>query len=194
MTDRKPIAAGKSSFEIIDERAVFDQLQLKGGEVVVDAGSGVGNYALALAGSAGSGSRIYAFDLWREGIDELNRRIAGSGLENLTADLADVSQGIPLGDGAADVLLMVTVLHDLVEDGKGDGALREAARVLKPGGRLVIVEFNKTEGSPGPPLHVRLSPDELDQLVVPFGFAKTGSTAAGPHAYVSTYRREPAGA
>ena len=188
--NRKPIAAGKSSFEIINEQAVFDQLQLKGGEVVVDAGSGAGNYAVALAGSAGSRSRIYAFDLWREGIDELNRRIAENGLKNLTADLADVSQGIPLGDGAADVLLMVTVLHDLVEDGKGQGALREAARVLRPEGRLVIVEFNKEEGTPGPPLPIRLAPEELDGLVEPFGFTGLSRAKAGPYAYVSTYRRE----
>ncbi len=194
MTDRKPIAAGKSSFEIVDEQAVFDQLQLKGGEIIIDAGSGVGNYAMALAGSAGSGSRIYAFDLWQEGIDELNRRIADSGLKNLTADRADVSQRIPLGDGAADVLLMVTVFHDLVEDGKGEGALREAARVLRPEGRLVIVEFNKEEGTPGPPLHIRLAPEELDSLVEPVGFAGPSRAKAGPYAYISIYRRESAGA
>ncbi|MCL6106072.1 MAG: methyltransferase domain-containing protein [Actinobacteria bacterium] len=194
MTDRKPIAAGKSSFEIIDEEAVFAQLQLKGGETVIDAGSGIGNYAVALATTAGSGSNIHAFDLWPEGIEQLRQRINTGGLRNLAAAVADVSRNIPMDDGAADVFLMVTVLHDLVEDGKGDGALREAARVLKPGGRLVIVEFNKEAGTPGPPLHIRLAPEELDSLVEPAGFAGLSRAKAGPYAYISIYRRESAGA
>ncbi|MCL4473044.1 MAG: class I SAM-dependent methyltransferase [Actinobacteria bacterium] len=184
----KPIAAGKSSFEVVDSAAVLAELELDQGPVMADIACGIGNYSLAAARKMAPGGKIHAFDLWREGIEELNRRIVAEGVTNLTAAVADASKHIPLADDSVDVCLIATALHDLIEDHTGEGAVREIARVLKPGGRLVIVEFKKVEGSPGPPLHIRLSPGQLDEFVEPFGFEKQHTTDAGPHTYLTKYR------
>ncbi|MCL4309433.1 MAG: methyltransferase domain-containing protein [Actinomycetota bacterium] len=185
----KPIAAGRSSFDFVDTEAVFRALELDQGTVLLDLASGAGNYSLAIAGSEGSGSVIHAFDLWEEGIAQLKQRVAEAGLTNITAAVADVTKTIPMGDGSADVCLIATALHDLVQEQGGEGVLREIARVLKPAGRLVIVEFVKADGPPGPPKHIRLSPEELDALVLPFGFARQRTAPAGDYFYLTVYTR-----
>lgn len=188
MHDR-PTAAGKSSFDLVDTGKVFTELGLAPGTVLVDIASGAGNYTFAAAALVGATGKVHAIDLWEEGIAKLRREAAARGLDNVAAAVADVAREIPLPDAAADACLIATALHDLAADGAAAGALAEAARVLKPGGRMTVVEFDKTDGPPGPPRHVRLAPEELDALVLPFGFEQVGSVATGEHTYATTYRR-----
>ena len=84
---------------------------------------------------------------------------------------------------------MATVLHDLVEAGTAAGALAELARVIKPGGRLAIVEFDKIDGPPGPPRHIRLDPAEVEALVAPYGFARQQTVKLGPYNYLMTFSK-----
>ena len=111
------------------------------------------------------------------------------GTTNCDAITADESSKIPLGDQSVDVCLIATALHDLAEEKAAAGALKEIARLLKPGGRLVIVEFKKMEGPPGPPLDIRFSPEELDELVSPYGFEKERTLESGDFFYTSTFIR-----
>ena len=184
----KPIAAGSSSFDLIDPAGFFAALELRGGIVLLDVGCGVGSYALAAAEKIGVKGTIYAVDLWEEGIATLSREIALRRIGNIHPLVADVSRKIPVADRSIDVCLMATVLHDLIADGTADGTLREVGRVLKPGGRLAVVEFDKVEGPPGPPRAIRLSPAELDSVLVPRGFHLLTTTAVGPYNYLSVYQ------
>ena len=64
----KPIAAGKSSFDLVDPEKVFAELRLQPDTVFLDVACGVGNYALAAAEFIGEEGAILAVDLWEEGI------------------------------------------------------------------------------------------------------------------------------
>lgn len=185
-----PIAAGKSSFDLIDPELVFAELTLKPDTVLLDLACGVGNYALAAAAFIGHSGTIHAFDLWEEGIASLRESARSQGLSQVKAEIADVSSCLPLPEGTIDVVLMATVLHDLVEEGGGEKALREAARVLRPGGRLVVIEFEKIDSHPGPPASVRLSPEEVEALVTPFGFRRERTVQVGNPLYLVTYTRQ----
>jgi ubiquinone/menaquinone biosynthesis C-methylase UbiE len=183
----KPPGAGKSSFELIDAERFFQVLALRPGLSVLDAGSGTGSYAFALAKRVGDGGRVWAVDLWAEGIERLRERIAREGVSNLQTHVADVAGPLPLPGESMDLVLMATVLHDLREAGRQDGALAEVRRLLKRHGIFAVVEFHKVQGPPGPPVSIRLSPEELQALVEPFGFVKTGFHQVGPHNYLMTF-------
>ena len=109
----KPIAAGKSSFDLIDAIRLFSELQLKKNTVLLDLACGSGSYAIAASEYIGEQGRIYAFDLWQEGIDSLRQETAARQIKNIHAEVADISVEIPVGDNSIDVCLMATVLHDL---------------------------------------------------------------------------------
>jgi cyclopropane fatty-acyl-phospholipid synthase-like methyltransferase len=71
----RPHGAGKSSFELIEAEKIFHVLALKPRHTVLDMGCGPGMYALAMAEIIGDGGRVYAADLWEEGIARLQERI-----------------------------------------------------------------------------------------------------------------------
>ena len=184
----KPIAAGKSSFDLIDFAAFLSAVDLRGDIVFLDVACGIGNYAIEIARQIREMGTVHALDLWEEGIAKLRLKAGSLGLENIETTICDVSKKIPLGDHSVDICLMATVLHDLIEDGTHPGALKEIVRVLKPAGQLVVVEFKKMPGPPGPPEKVRLSPEELDQVLAPLGFQCRNTVALGTVTYLSMFK------
>ncbi len=183
----KPRGAGKSSFDLVDSSKLFSLLPLKDEVVVLDLGCGSGNYTMAIAPRLGPSGLIYAVDLWADGIEQLEQRARTSGFRHVKALVGDVGEAIPVPDRSVDVCLMATVFHDFVEDGIHDRVLQEIQRVLKPRGVVAIVEFKKLDGPPGPPKHVRLSQEELEAILNPYGFARRQATDLGEHTYLSLF-------
>ncbi|MGO8763437.1 MAG: class I SAM-dependent methyltransferase [Desulfobaccales bacterium] len=186
LATQKPPGAGKSSYDLIDPGVLWAGLDLAEGITFLDLGCGQGNYALAAAARIGPTGAVYAVDLWEEGIAALKERAAQEGRANLKALVAPAGQ-IPVADVSVDAGFMATVLHDLVEAGTAAGALAELARVIKPGGRLAIVEFEKIDGPPGPPRHIRLEAGEVEALVAPYGFVRQKTVKLGPYNYLMTF-------
>jgi ubiquinone/menaquinone biosynthesis C-methylase UbiE len=185
----KPTGAGKSSFGLIDTAKFFQELDLNKGITFLDVACGRGAYTVAAADVIGPQGRLVAVDLWEEGISILEEEAVSKQIENLITFVSDVSLKIPIEDGGADVCLMATVLHDLVAEAVDRPALKEIARVVKPGGMLAIVEFFKKEGPPGPPKPVRLSPEEVDDMVSAFGFRQKRCTEIGPDNYLQIFKK-----
>jgi ubiquinone/menaquinone biosynthesis C-methylase UbiE len=184
-----PHGAGKTSFDLIDPDKLFPALRLKPGEVVLDLGCGEGRYTLPLADQVGKDGMVYAADLWEEGLAALKDKARQVGLTNVRTLLADVSQPLPLTASSVDLVLMATVLHDLAEVGQEKGALAETARMVKTGGRLAVVEFKKIEGPPGPPLHIRLSSEEVAALLFPYNFIPGDIVDLSPHLYLAMFTK-----
>ena len=184
----KPIGAGKSSFDLIDEDTFFSILAPEPGDTVLDAACGEGRYTLFLAGCRIPGLRIVSVDLWEDGIQSLRNTLSRKGIDSVRAQVADISQKIPAETAEIDLCLMATVVHDLIEAGTDRGAFSELCRVVKPGGRLAVVEFKKIEGPPGPPLAIRLAEADLAAYLAPYGFEPEIVTEIGPVLYLSMFR------
>ena len=182
--EKKPTGAGKSSFDLIDTEKFFQELDLQKGISFLDVASGRGTYSLAVSDIIGSQGSVFAVDLWAEGIDMLKTAAQERGIANITAFVSDVGRRIPVEDQSIDVCLMSTVLHDFVDDRIDRGVLNEIVRVVKPTGRLAVMEFKKIDGPPGPPKHIRLSPEEVADMLDPYGFKKERSADVGPYNYL----------
>lgn len=186
--NRNPIAAGKSSFDLIDSTKLFSELQINKNTVFLDLACGRGSYSIAASKYIGDDGKIYAVDLWKEGVDNLTRDIAARQIKNIHASVADVSKSIPVPNRSIDTCLMATVLHDLIQDNTEKGTLKEVKRVLKPDGLLEVVEFKKIEGPPGPPLKIRLSPGELEEVLSSYGFSIVKTKEIGQYHYLSLFQ------
>jgi ubiquinone/menaquinone biosynthesis C-methylase UbiE len=186
--EMKPTAAGKSSFDLIDVDQFFSELNLQKGISFLDVACGRGAYCLAAAEMVGEKGRVIGVDLWEEGIELLKAAANDKSAGNITALVSDAGKQIPVDNDSIDVCLMATVLHDFVADKIDQQVLREIVRVFKPGGVLAVMEFKKTDGPPGPPRHIRLSPEEVDDILTPFGFKKEHMADVGLHNYLSLYK------
>ena len=148
----KPVAAGKSSFDLINKEEMFALIALKADSTFLDLACGVGNYSFEIADRIGEKGTVYAVDLWQEGIAALNQEISVKGIKNIETRVADITTRLPFKEESVDSCLLATVLHDLPTSGQ-KSTIEEVVRLLIPGGMLNVIEFKKIEKGPGPPLN-----------------------------------------
>src|SRR5215210_7154054 len=112
-------------------------LEARTGERLLEVGPGTGYYTLDMAEWVGDGGSVEIFDIQQEMLDHTMRRASERGFANVTPRLGD-AQALPYEDDSFDAAVLTTVLGEIPDQ---DAALRELARVLKPGGRLVVGEL-----------------------------------------------------
>jgi len=106
------------------------------GERILEVGAGTGYYALDVAEWIGPGP-LDIFDLQQDMLDHTMRRAGERGLSNIAPTQGNAER-LPYADATFDGAYLVAVLGEIPDQ---DAALRELARVLKPGGRLVVGEL-----------------------------------------------------
>jgi predicted methyltransferase len=116
-------------------------LDVKPGDVVADIGAGSGYYTVRLAKAVGPTGRVVATDLQPGMIDLLRARVARERLANVEV-LQGRSDDPLLPAKTFDLLLMVDVYHELASPQVFVRALKAA---LKPGGRLVLIEYRRDD-------------------------------------------------
>lgn len=165
-----------SSFFMHDSKLVFKKLGLKEGDVFLDLGCGKGDYSLAAAEAVGRTGTVYALDIQQEFIENLKSETASRNLANVVTIRHDIRLPIPVLDDSIDVVFISTVLHMFRSTGTGsyENLFDEIRRVLKPGGQLAIIECKKEATPFGPPIEMRVSPEELESELNPMGFGKSG--------------------
>ena len=186
-TEKLP-GQGKSSFDLINPKVLWREIDLAPGLIFLDLGCGEGNYSMSAAEIIGINGTVYAVDLWKEGIAALKERARQQGQINIQAQVAPAGE-IPLKDHSVDIGFMATVLHDLVEAGTAIAALAEMTRLIKPRGKLAIVEFEKIDGPPGPPKHIRLDAAQVENLVSPYGFKRQKVKKVSDYNYLITFTK-----
>ncbi|MEF2229324.1 MAG: methyltransferase domain-containing protein [Pseudodesulfovibrio sp.] len=159
------------------------------GDVFVDVGCGAGDYSLAAAAIVGETGRVVALDQLQSSIDWLNARGRVPGAAGINGLVCDITDRLPLENGRADVAMLGTVLHIRWVREKADGLLAEIRRILRPGGMLAVLECKKEEADFGPPLHSRLSPEEVAALAAPLGFRKESERIL-EHTYLACFRAD----
>jgi SAM-dependent methyltransferase len=126
-------------------------LDARPGERILEVGPGTGYYTLDVAEWVKPDGQVDILDLQPEMLDHTMRRAGERGLANVTPTQSDAT-AMPYEDATFDAAYLVTVLGEIPDQ---DTVLRELARVLQPGGRLVVGELV------GDPHYVRLAPLRL---------------------------------
>ena len=116
--------------------AVLDALAITDDMIVADVGAGSGYFTLRIAKRVGRG-KVIATDIQPEMLSMIRSRAASAGLANIETRLVK-SDEAGLDPQSIDLAILVDVYHELAEPAAVVGGLR---RALKPGGRLVLVEY-----------------------------------------------------
>ena len=125
-----------------------DLAQLQPGEAVLDVGCGTGALAMVACKRVGATGHVCGID---PGPKQVARARSKAERASLPIDFqVGVMEQLAFSDQSFDVVLSSLVMHHLPDDLKRLG-LAEMARVLKPAGRLVIVDFKRAEAAPRRP-------------------------------------------
>jgi ubiquinone/menaquinone biosynthesis C-methylase UbiE len=186
MTDKKHghVHHSKSTKDILSADKVLSAAGLKSGDVFLDAGCGDGYISIAASPLVEGEGKVYAIDVYPESIEIVKKDVQKKRIKNLEAIIADLTSEIPLIDDSVDLCVMANVLHGFVENGELDKVLPEIKRVIKLGGIFSVVEFKKIEGLPGPPFEVRLNPQDVENVLIKYGFEVTETVEVGKYHYL----------
>ncbi len=147
-------------------------------EVIADIGAGTGYFARRFAPAA---EKVYAVD-----IDEGLLKFAADGAPpNLEVVMAAVDDP-RLPDNSVDTFFFCDVLHHI--ENRPD-YLKRLARSLRPGGRVVIIDFHKKALPVGPPPSMKLSEQDVIAQLKEAGFTKTRSFDFLPYQYFLVFNK-----
>ena len=151
-----------------DERpeSMLDAIGLSNGMRVADIGSGLGYYTWRLATRVGPGGNVVAVDVQQAMLDQTAAEAKRRNVTNVEFVLG--AAGDPrLAAGSFDLIFAANSYHEFADP---DAMLQAIHRALRPGGRLVIVEYaREARGVPISQMH-RMSLDDLRSEIEPAGF------------------------
>jgi len=163
------------------------QLDIQEGAAAADFGAGSGHYAFEIARQLGNTGLVYAIDVQRDLLRRLKREAAHRDLKNIETILADIEQprGSKLADRSCDLVLISNLLFQLQDPG---AALTEARRVLKPSGRLAVIDWSDSFRSLGPAKQHVVKKARVLELARSAHFELLREFDAGAHHYGLVFR------
>ncbi|UTF51501.1 methyltransferase domain-containing protein [Desulfomicrobium sp. ZS1] len=164
--------SGPSSHQPHTAPKVLDALGLGPGSVFVDLGCGPGDYALDAAGRVGPKGAVLALDTWSRVLTELRAEAVRRGLASLLPMRVDITLSLPVATHRIDACLLAMVLHMPGRVAQLGLMLDEARRVLRPGGRLGVLEHAGYDQLPETHPARRLTPEWLTALAESHGFVR----------------------
>jgi 2-polyprenyl-3-methyl-5-hydroxy-6-metoxy-1,4-benzoquinol methylase len=136
---------------------IMDELGIAENSVVADLGAGSGWFTIRLARRVLPKGIVYAEDIQRQMIEVIDRRVKRENLHNVITTLG-TPEDPNLPTGALDAVLIVDAYHEMEQP---VALLRNAAKALKPEGRIGIVQATMAGGGPGPPMDERVDPERV---------------------------------
>lgn len=172
----------KQENRFLDPEKVLKEIGLQGNMSFADFGCGGGYFSLPAAKMVGDHGHVYAVDILKSSLGDVEGKAKLEGLRNLETIWADleVPNSTKLRPDSVDI---VFVAHVFYQSDKQSPILQEAKRVVKPGGKIVVVEWEKVAVPFGPPLEKRISKDEALQVAKAVGLVLEDEFAAGSYHY-----------
>jgi ubiquinone/menaquinone biosynthesis C-methylase UbiE len=172
-----------ASQTFVDPKAVIQSLPIPPKGVVVDFGCGAGYFAVEFAKAVGEDGSVIAIDVLPSALDAMQSRIKTEGLRNIAVKRANLERvnGSGLAPASADWVIAKDVLF---QNAKKDILIHEIARVLRPGGQAIIMEWAPVAGGGiGPSSELRVPPEELRALLESAGFSEMHDLPVGAFHY-----------
>ncbi|MEE4242050.1 MAG: class I SAM-dependent methyltransferase [Desulfopila sp.] len=143
---------------------IWEKLDMDKPDVLVEIGAGTAFFSIAFLHKTQC-SKIYACDMSDIMIDWMLENVSPQYPGIIPVKTAEYS--VPLENAIADLLFMINLHHELENPAL---TLTEAARLLKPEGKICIIDWKNREMPEGPPLEIRCVPEQVQEQLGSTGF------------------------
>lgn len=127
--------------------------------IAADLGCGSGVFTIPLSKKV---KRVYAIDVEPKMIEIVDQKIIKNKIINI-ATMLSLDNKIPLANDFLDLLLTINTLHEFNDLNR---TLSEIYRILKPNGKVAVVDFKKKNEGFGPPQNIRISSHKARKLFI----------------------------
>jgi len=169
----------KERYETIKPKEMLEDAGLNVGDTVLDFGIGTGFFALPALEIIGKNGKLFGTDISKDMLEYTGERTEK--FSNVELILCD-GNNIPVKENSVNLAIMAFVLHELPNKEK---VLSQIRKILKPGGKLLIVEWNTVNFEKGPPKNDRISIKEASEILKKEGFTPKTSKTINDRFYYS---------
>lgn len=176
-----------SQSRFLDPAEILAFAGLQKGDVVADFGCGNGFYPVAAGKIVGENGTVYAVDVKQEALEATISAAKHEGLTNIYSIRHDMElPGVDIKENSCDAVILAGILH-LSKLQKN--VLKETYRVLKTGGRVLIIEWKKEKLPFGPNINNRLAPHDVTDLLSKTGLRYHGEMPADAFHYALVFQK-----
>ncbi len=174
----------------LNPEKIIGKLELREGHYVADFGAGTGVFSILSAKRVGPTGRVYAIEVHREQVSSIKKAFEKEGLDKTTEVIwADFEKllGTKLKDEVIDRAILANTFF-LLPDKKG--ALMEIKRVMKPGAKILFIDWKDSYDNLGPIPDMVVAPETARELLEKNSFRFVEDVAdAGEHHYGMIFER-----
>jgi ubiquinone/menaquinone biosynthesis C-methylase UbiE len=171
-----------------DPQKNIEQCGIQAGMEIADLGAGSGFYTVAAAKALIATGRVYAVDAQKDLLTKIKNTAVAQGLYNVEVIWGDIEKpsGTHLHEASIDLSLLSNILFQLEDK---QGMINEVKRILKPGGRVLVVDWSDSFGGIGPePKKVVLKGSTVE-MFEKNGFHQDKEIDAGSHHYGIIFKK-----
>lgn len=171
-----------------DPQKNIEQCGIQVGMEIADFGSGSGFYTISVAKALISTGKVYAIDVQKDLLSKLKNSAVNDGLYNVETIWGDIEKinGTHLRDMSVDFVLICNALFQIKDKSI---TINEAKRVLKPGGKVLIVDWSDSFGGVGPKQENIVKKDFVVDIMERSGFHMEREISAGANHYGLIFKK-----
>ncbi len=171
-----------------DPQKNVEQFTPKLGSLVADLGSGSGHYSLALARAVGDKGKVYSIDIQKDLLAKLKNEANQTGLFNIEVIWGDVEKigGSRVKSEFLDGAVVSNLLFQVTDK---ETLIKEAYRLLKKDGRIMVIDWSDSFGGLGPHREAVITKEKARELFEQSGFVFDREIQAGEHHYGLIFRK-----
>jgi ubiquinone/menaquinone biosynthesis C-methylase UbiE len=169
-TDSKILNNMPDGAKFLNPEKIVEGMDIKPGMIIADFGCGTGYFSFPLAKKVAKGGMVYAIDILTSKLETVASQAKLNGLHNITTRHAnlEIAEGSKLQKESVDWVILVNMLFQNNNEGKKK-IMQEAKRVLKKGGNILLIEWDKNQLSIGPDDALRVSKEEMTRMAREYG-------------------------
>jgi len=162
----------------LEPEKIIEDLDLQEDATVADFGAGAGGFTISLAKKLRKGGFVYALDIQEEPLSALLGSAKMFGLNNIKTIKCDLEEpeGSTLPDNSLDAVFIVNLLFEVDDP---ERIVKEAKRVVKPEGQIIIIDWKKD--APFGPEEKRIGPEEIQTIARHLNLEITKEIEAGAY-------------
>jgi ubiquinone/menaquinone biosynthesis C-methylase UbiE len=169
--------------ELLNPEAILNQAGVGYGNIVGDLGcGGMGYFTLQAAKMVGDKGQVYAVDVVKAVLQSVETKAKLEGLSNIKTVWSnlEIAEATKINAASLDFALLINTLFQTKEY---EAIIKEATRLLKKGGKLVVVDWKKVDTPFGPKKETRVPKEIIQGIAEKLGYVLERSLETGPYHY-----------
>lgn len=167
----------------MDPGKILSRLKVKEGTKIADLGcGGAGHFIIPAAAMVGDETIVYAVDILKSVLKSVASKASIEGINNIKSIWSnlEIVGATNIKEASMDVALLINILF---QSKNQENIIKEAKRLLKRNGKLLIIDWNDTPASFGPPPNNRVKADEIQKTAENLGLKLIEEFDAGNYHY-----------